>query len=111
MPDPQPQAPPQPTRHPSRAHSAVDLVGPTSLALSLAPGGLLACLGVHRPPGPRAGQTARPGNPALGLGDLHGLDAVWFLTDRGVLGKTVQHRPNRDGGHHPKATPYPIVVV
>src|SRR5512132_3515088 len=35
---------------------------PTSLALSLAPGGLLACHGVHRPPVPRAGQTARPGN-------------------------------------------------
>src|SRR5215216_8128667 len=35
---------------------------PTSLALSLAPGGLVACHGVHRPPVPRAGQTARPGN-------------------------------------------------
>ena len=35
---------------------------PTSLALSLAPGGLSACHGVHRPPVPRAGQTARPGN-------------------------------------------------
>jgi single-strand DNA-binding protein len=35
--------------------------GPTSLALSLAPGGLSACHGVHRPPVPRAGQTARPG--------------------------------------------------
>src|SRR5215203_2394001 len=34
---------------------------PTSLALALAPVGLLACHGVHRPPGPRAGQTARPG--------------------------------------------------
>jgi hypothetical protein len=29
----------------------------------LAPGGLSACRGVHRPPVPRAGQTARPGNP------------------------------------------------
>src|SRR5918999_1846247 len=28
-----------------------------------APGALSACHGVHRPPGPRAGQTARPGNP------------------------------------------------
>src|SRR4029453_14938672 len=36
--------------------------GPTSLAPPLAPGGLLACHGVHRPPVPRAGQTARPGN-------------------------------------------------
>ena len=35
---------------------------PTSLALSLAPGGLVACHGAHRPPVPRAGQTARPGN-------------------------------------------------
>src|SRR5215207_9126910 len=34
---------------------------PISLAPSLAPGGLSACHGVHRPPGPRAGQTARPG--------------------------------------------------
>jgi hypothetical protein len=34
---------------------------PTSSALSLAPGGLVACPGVHRPPVPRAGQTARPG--------------------------------------------------
>src|SRR5918993_5880015 len=31
---------------------------PTSLASSLAPGGLSACHGVHRPLGPRAGQTA-----------------------------------------------------
>jgi hypothetical protein len=35
--------------------------GPASLALSLAPGGLSACHGVHRPPVPRAEQTARPG--------------------------------------------------
>jgi hypothetical protein len=35
---------------------------PTSLAPPLAPGGLSACHGVHRPPVPRAGQTARPGN-------------------------------------------------
>jgi single-strand DNA-binding protein len=35
---------------------------PTSLAPALAPGRLSACHGVHRPPGPRAGQTARPGN-------------------------------------------------
>src|SRR5215207_8793581 len=39
---------------------------PTSLAPPLAPGGLSACHGVHRPPGPRAGQTARPGNPGMG---------------------------------------------
>jgi hypothetical protein len=40
----------------------LDPVGPTSLAPPLAPGGLSACHGVHRPPVPRAGQTARPGN-------------------------------------------------
>jgi hypothetical protein len=34
-----------------------DPVGPTLLALSLAPGGLAARHGVHRPPVPRAGQT------------------------------------------------------
>ena len=44
----------EPTRPP-------DLDGPTSLAPSLAPGALAACHGVHRPPVPRAGQTARPG--------------------------------------------------
>ena len=37
-------------------------MGPTSLAPLLAPGALSACHGIHRPPGPRAGQTARPGN-------------------------------------------------
>jgi hypothetical protein len=61
MPNPQPQAPHQPTRHPSRAHSTNLTAWPTSLALSLAPGGLSACLGVHRSSVPRAGQTARPG--------------------------------------------------
>ena len=34
---------------------------PTSLAPSLAPEALSACHGIHRPPVPRAGQTARPG--------------------------------------------------
>src|SRR6266508_4364226 len=34
---------------------------PTLLAPPLAPGGLLACHGIHRSPVPRAGQTARPG--------------------------------------------------
>jgi Single-strand binding protein family len=58
---PQPQVPHQPTRLLSRPQPAVDRDRPTSLALSLAPGGLSACHGVHRPPGPRAGQTARPG--------------------------------------------------
>jgi Single-strand binding protein family len=62
MPDPQPQALHQPTRHLGRPQPAVDRVGPTSLAPPLAPGALLACHGVHRPPGPRAGQTARPGS-------------------------------------------------
>jgi hypothetical protein len=59
---------------PSRKHSTnqlgtraghgrqLDRIGPTSLAPSLASGGLLACHGVHRPPVPWAGQTARPSN-------------------------------------------------
>src|SRR5215216_879201 len=34
-----------------------------SLAPPLAHSGLSACHGVHRPPVPRTGQTARPGNP------------------------------------------------
>jgi len=34
----------------------------TRRAPPLVHGGLVACRGVHRPPGPRAGQTARPGN-------------------------------------------------
>jgi len=42
MPDPQPQALRQPTRHLSRACSAVDPVGPTSLVPLLSPGGLSA---------------------------------------------------------------------
>jgi hypothetical protein len=33
----------------------------TRRAPPLVHGGLVACRGVHRPPGPRAGQTARPG--------------------------------------------------
>jgi hypothetical protein len=52
----------QPTRLLSRPMVGVVDRWPTSLAPSLAPGGLAACLGVHRPPVPRAGQTARPGN-------------------------------------------------
>jgi len=63
MPDPQPQALHQPTRHPSRPSAGSPDTWPTSLAPSLASGGLLACHGVHRPQVPRAGQTARPGNP------------------------------------------------
>src|SRR5215211_4099392 len=35
----------------------------TRLAPPLVPGGLVACHGVPRPPGPRAGQTARPDSP------------------------------------------------
>jgi len=48
-----------------RAAGAADAEGrqpdpwPTSLALSLAPVGLAACHGVHRPPGPRAGRPSR----------------------------------------------------
>ena len=61
MPDPQPQALHQPTRHLSRARLGSPDPRPTSLAPPLAPGGLSACHGVHRPPVPRAGQTARPG--------------------------------------------------
>ena len=49
----------QPTRHPSRARSAVDPVGPTSLALPLAPEGLSACHGIHRSSVPR-GRADRP---------------------------------------------------
>jgi hypothetical protein len=53
--------PTNPAPEPSMLGSLI-LVGPTSLAPpTLAPGGLSACHGVHRPPGPRAGQTARPG--------------------------------------------------
>jgi hypothetical protein len=54
----------------------------TSLALSLAPDGLSACHGVHRPPGPRAGQT--PGQ-ATGKGRTMTEAAVSFasnLTDQ-----------------------------
>src|SRR5215207_2075288 len=55
MPDPQPQAPPtNPAPEPTTVGNLIQN-GPTSLALLLAPGGLSACLGVHRPPGPRAG--------------------------------------------------------
>jgi hypothetical protein len=51
-------APPEPA-------TAGDLhAWPSSLAQPLAPGGLGPCHGVHRAPGPRAGQTARPGNRA-----------------------------------------------
>jgi hypothetical protein len=58
-----PAASPPPT-NPAPEPASVGELGPwpTSLASPLAPGGLLACHGVHRPPGPRAGQTARPGN-------------------------------------------------
>jgi hypothetical protein len=59
---PQPPARHQPTRHPNRPSAGEVHAWPTSLALSLAAGALLACHGVHRPPDPRAGQTARPGN-------------------------------------------------
>jgi single-strand DNA-binding protein len=52
----------QPGTRADRWPAAFIQFGPTSLALSLAPGGLSARHGVHRPPGPRAGQTARPGN-------------------------------------------------
>ena len=68
MPDPQPQAPHQPTLAPEPTPGRRGDRWPTSLALPLAPGGL-ACHGVHRPPGPRAGQTARPGNSK---GAIHG---------------------------------------
>jgi hypothetical protein len=61
MPDPQPQAPPtNPAPEPAIGRQLHPW--PASLASPLAPGGLAACHGVHRPPGPRAGQTARPGN-------------------------------------------------
>jgi hypothetical protein len=60
MPDPQPQALHQPTRPPEPATPAVDPVGRLRWLCRL-PCGLVACHGVHRPLGPRAGQTARPG--------------------------------------------------
>jgi single-strand DNA-binding protein len=61
-PPPRPQAPPtNPAPEPATAGSPIQ-TRPTSLAPLLAPGGLQACHGVHRPPGPRAGQTARPRN-------------------------------------------------
>jgi Single-strand binding protein family len=59
MPDPQPQAPHQPTRHPSRPLAGELDSWPTSLAPPLAPGGLSACHGVHRPPGSK-GRADRP---------------------------------------------------
>ena len=75
----------QPTRHLSRARSALLIPWPTSLAPPLAPGALSACHGVHRPPVPRAGQTARPGNRK---GQDH---------DRGSRQLRRQpHRPGRD---------------
>jgi hypothetical protein len=67
--------------------------------------------GVHRPPGSK-GRAARPARQhSSGFADLHGLDAVWFLTDQGVLGKTVRHRLNRDGGRQATVALYPIVLV
>jgi single-stranded DNA-binding protein len=64
MPDPQPQALHQSTRLRSRAHSAPG-PWPTSLAPPLAPGGLSACHGVHRPrvqgQGSPPGQATRRG--------------------------------------------------
>ena len=65
MPDPQPQALHQPSRRLRRAHSAVLIGWPTSLAPPFAPGGLLACHGIHRPPGPK-GRADRPARQPKG---------------------------------------------
>ena len=63
-PTPSRKHPHQPTRHLGRACSAAssmaDFVG--SAACPWRSLGLSACHGIHRPPGPRARQTARPGN-------------------------------------------------
>jgi hypothetical protein len=68
MPDPQPQAPPtNPTPEPApgrRGHA-----WPTSLAPALAPGGISACHGVHRPPVPRGGRP--PGQATTGTCHEH----------------------------------------
>jgi hypothetical protein len=53
--------PTNPAPEPTTAGSLIQS-WPTSLAPPLAPRGLSACHGVHRPPVPKAGQTARPGN-------------------------------------------------
>ena len=58
MPNPQRQAPP--TNSAPEPATAGDLdLWPTSLALPLVPGGLVACHGVHRPPGSK-GRADRP---------------------------------------------------
>jgi hypothetical protein len=58
---PQPQAPPtDPAPEPTHGRQLIQS-GRLSWLCRL-PQGLLACLGVHRSPGPRAGQPARPGN-------------------------------------------------
>jgi hypothetical protein len=60
---PTPAASPPPTNSaPGPAHSRPGHAWPTSLAPPLALAAL-ACHGVHRPPGPRAGQPARPASP------------------------------------------------
>src|SRR5215207_1362616 len=57
---PTPAASAPPTKSAPEPSTVANLIqnGPTSLAQSLAPGGLLACHGVHCPLGPRTGQTA-----------------------------------------------------
>src|SRR5215217_6096619 len=83
MPDPQPQAPHQPTRHLSRPHGRrPDPVGPTSLAPSLAPGGL-AHASVSTVP--RVQGQGRPPGQAIQEGSVMAEAAVSFagnLTDQ-----------------------------
>jgi hypothetical protein len=62
MPDPQPQTPHQPTRHPSRPMADSLDPWPTSFALSLALVAWWHATASTVPPGPRAGQSVRTGN-------------------------------------------------
>ena len=84
--------------HGRRLIQSADFVGSV-----VRPGALLACHGVHRPPGPRAGQTARPGiqegthamprhADSPGWGDDRALRPVEHeRIDRGLEGTTAQH--------------------
>jgi hypothetical protein len=80
---PQPQALHQPTRHPSRARSAVDPIGPTSLALSLAPG-----LSRHGRRLPSPGSKGRADRPARHSGGMQ--------HDRGK--RELRRQPHRRPG-------------
>jgi hypothetical protein len=70
---------------------------PTSLAPSLAPGGLVACHGVHRPPGPRAGQTARPGTRRQACGSSSRTGWSWAAAWRAASTTSTQEPPTPPG--------------